>query len=95
MEITTFNEGKYYIIKINGELDASSSLILDDAIEEAVNKDQKLLLFDCENLHYITWHRNLAQPQRGTIFVDNASKSEMLSNVRCLIEMRRIRSLKE
>lgn len=54
MEITTFNEGKYYIIKINGELDASSSLKLDDAIEEAINKDQKLLLFDCENLHYIS-----------------------------------------
>ncbi|MEM1137361.1 MAG: STAS domain-containing protein [Bacteroidota bacterium] len=39
---------------MNGELDASSALQLDDAIQEAVNLNHKLLLFDCEQLHYIS-----------------------------------------
>ncbi len=54
MELTTFNEEKYHIIAIDGELDASSALKLDDTIEQAIQQGQKSLLFDCEKLHYIS-----------------------------------------
>jgi anti-sigma B factor antagonist len=54
MELTTFNEGKYHIIEINGELDASSALKLDDTIEKSVTQGQQFLLFDCSKLHYIS-----------------------------------------
>lgn len=54
MELTTYNEEKYHIIAIDGELDASSSLKLDDAIETAINQAHKLLIFDCQKLHYIS-----------------------------------------
>ena len=54
MELTTFNEDKYHIIEIDGELDASSSLKLDDTIEKAVAQGQRYLAFDCRKLHYIS-----------------------------------------
>jgi anti-sigma B factor antagonist len=54
IDISNEIENDYYVIKINGDVDASSSIFLDEAIEEAVNEGQKKIMVDCENLHYIS-----------------------------------------
>ena len=48
-----FNE-KYCLIKINGEVDASSSIHLDEAMQKAVQADCSKILVDCQDLHYIS-----------------------------------------
>lgn len=45
---------EYYLITIDGEVDASSSIHLDKAMKEAVNSGLKKILVNCENLHYIS-----------------------------------------
>ena len=54
IDISNEIEDDYYVIKINGDVDASSSIFLDEAIEEAVNQGHKKILVDCENLQYIS-----------------------------------------
>jgi len=54
MELDILDEGHYRIIKIIGDLDASSSIKLDDAIQQAVNLAKLHLLFDCTSLNYIS-----------------------------------------
>ncbi|WP_299250705.1 STAS domain-containing protein [uncultured Cytophaga sp.] len=54
MRITTFKENEYYIIGIEGDLDASSSIQLDQAIEEAVTNKESKLIVDCSQLEYIS-----------------------------------------
>ncbi len=44
----------YYLIIINGEVDASSSIHLDKAFQEAVQSGYKKILVDCKNLQYIS-----------------------------------------
>jgi anti-sigma B factor antagonist len=54
MRITTAKENEFYIIGIEGDLDASSSIQLDQAIEECVfNKETKIIV-DCSQLEYIS-----------------------------------------
>src|SRR5687768_4718343 len=43
-----------YIVELNGELDASSSVAVDAKIEMAVNSGKPFLLVDCHNLNYIS-----------------------------------------
>lgn len=43
-----------YILQIEGEIDASSSIQLDAAIEMAIKNNEKKILFDCEKLTYIS-----------------------------------------
>ncbi len=54
MEISTVRENSSCIIVINGDLDASSSILLDKAIAEAVSQNQANILIDCKNLNYIS-----------------------------------------
>lgn len=54
MEISTLQEGKLSILSVNGDLDASSSILLDHAIEQAIVKGIKKLLIDCTKLNYIS-----------------------------------------
>ena len=54
MRITTVKENEFYIIGIEGDLDASSSIQLDQAIEEAVSKNERKLIVDCSQLEYIS-----------------------------------------
>lgn len=54
IDISNEVENDYYIIKINGDVDASSSIFLDEAIEEAVEKGHKKIMVDCANLNYIS-----------------------------------------
>lgn len=54
MNITINKETDYYIIGIEGDLDASSCIILDKAISEAVSKGEKRIIIDCIRLNYIS-----------------------------------------
>jgi len=54
MEISTLHEGELSILSVNGDLDASSSILLDQAIEQALSKGKRKLLIDCTKLNYIS-----------------------------------------
>ncbi len=51
--IHTEQEEDFYIIKVIGEVDASSSIHLDNKIGEVI-KSHKKILVDCHNLKYIS-----------------------------------------
>lgn len=44
----------YCLISIDGEVDASSSIHLDEAMHSAVSADTKKIMVDCKNLKYIS-----------------------------------------
>ncbi|MCU0392429.1 MAG: STAS domain-containing protein [Thermoflexibacter sp.] len=54
MELLINNEDRFHIISIIGDLDASSSVIFDSALEEAINSRQKNIFIDCSQLDYIS-----------------------------------------
>jgi anti-sigma B factor antagonist len=54
IEITSRKEDNAYIIVIDGDVDASSSIYLDKAITQAIEEDQKNILIDCRKLNYIS-----------------------------------------
>ncbi|MFN3403421.1 MAG: STAS domain-containing protein [Cytophagaceae bacterium] len=54
MNIFSEKEEDFYIISIEGDLDASSCIILDKAIAEAVAKGENKILVNCINLNYIS-----------------------------------------
>lgn len=53
VEITTNIDSAVYTIYVNGEVDASSSIHLDNALEDAFNNNSKILV-DLEKLEYIS-----------------------------------------
>ncbi len=54
MDISILREDSSCIIAINGELDASSSIVLDKAIARVVSENETNILIDCKNLNYIS-----------------------------------------
>lgn len=54
MKLTSEKEYDYYIIGIDGDLDASSCIVLDKSISEAVTKGEKKIIVDCSRLSYIS-----------------------------------------
>jgi len=54
MNITRDIDGDYYLVKVIGEVDASSSIHLDTALGEAVESDKSKILVDCSELNYIS-----------------------------------------
>lgn len=54
MEIVTKQEDTFYRIGIQGDIDASSSIHLDEAIGKALEENQLKILFDCAELEYIS-----------------------------------------
>ncbi len=54
IDINSEIEGSYFIIRISGDVDASSSIHLDNAIADAINKQPKYILIDCSDLNYIS-----------------------------------------
>jgi anti-sigma B factor antagonist len=54
MELHTFIEDKFHIIQIVGDLDASSSILLDNVLEKAIVANIKNILINCAELHYIS-----------------------------------------
>ncbi len=54
MQVQHTNENEYHIIAIKGDVDASSSIVLDNALEKAINEKQPKILIDCSELNYIS-----------------------------------------
>ncbi len=54
MEITNSTEEDIHFISVNGDLDASSSIMLDKAIKDALAQNIKTIIVDCTHLNYIS-----------------------------------------
>jgi len=51
--IQTNKEDDFYILRVSGEVDASSSIYLDNKIGEIIKSEKKILV-DCHELQYIS-----------------------------------------
>ena len=54
MELTTHLADNAYTIVLKGDLDASNSLVLDQAIDEAYARSPRQVWIDCGQLQYIS-----------------------------------------
>lgn len=54
MDLRTEKESEYFVVKLDGDIDASSSIILDKAISEAVDNNENKIIVDCSSLNYIS-----------------------------------------
>lgn len=54
MEVKFTEEEKNYIISIDGDLDASSSIKLDKVLAKAIGENRNPILVDCNCLDYIS-----------------------------------------
>ena len=54
VDVKRIQEDNYDLITIIGEVDASSSIELDNAIAEAIETGHKSFLIDCTSLEYIS-----------------------------------------
>lgn len=54
IEIKQVHEKDYDVLVVIGEVDASSSIELDNAMEKAVSEGNRNLLIDCTALEYIS-----------------------------------------
>lgn len=54
MTISTEKEESIYVINLEGELDASSSIQLDTTLQNALSAKELRILVDCSQLHYIS-----------------------------------------
>lgn len=54
IEIKEIHEKDYDVLEVIGEVDASSSIELDNAIKKTINERNKNLLIDCTSLDYIS-----------------------------------------
>lgn len=54
MEITKTKENNYLNLIIDGDLDASSAIYLDESIQKALEDNESIILIDCKKLDYIS-----------------------------------------
>lgn len=54
MIINTYNDDLFFIIEIDGDLDASSSIQLDTTLTKALSENKKKIIVDCSRLNYIS-----------------------------------------
>jgi anti-sigma B factor antagonist len=54
MVLNTLKEKNVLLLQVIGDLDASSCLILDDAIAAALEQNEKAIVIDCNQLQYIS-----------------------------------------
>ena len=54
MEINNEFLDGFLVLKLNGDIDAASSIILDNALDEALKSEHKSVLVDCTLLSYIS-----------------------------------------
>lgn len=54
IEISTAEDQEYACISVAGEVDASSSIQLDSAIQRAIGDGYKKIMVDCSGLNYIS-----------------------------------------
>ena len=54
IEIVVNSDRGIYQITVNGEIDASSSIHLDNAISTAIEQNESKIMVDCNDLNYIS-----------------------------------------
>ncbi len=54
VDVRVISKGDDCLITIDGEVDASSSIHLDEAMQQAVAMNARRILVDCKNLRYIS-----------------------------------------
>ena len=54
MEITQEFLDDLMLVKLDGDIDASSSIMLDNSLEDALKSENKSVLVDCNLLNYIS-----------------------------------------
>lgn len=54
VDIRTTSEEGYTLMKVSGEVDASSSIELDQAIDQVIGNGPQHLIVDCSELNYIS-----------------------------------------
>ena len=54
MTISTTKEPNYTIISVNGDIDASSAIDLDEEIKKTIDVNEKNIAIDCTLLEYIS-----------------------------------------
>lgn len=54
LEINTIEEDQSLLLQVNGEIDASNSVELDEAMQKAFKSGKKSILVDGEKLEYIS-----------------------------------------
>ena len=54
IDIKSHKEDDFTVIEVTGEVDASSSINLDTAINDAIASGESALLIDCHRLNYIS-----------------------------------------
>ncbi len=54
IDIKTIKEGENLMMSIVGDVDASSSIELDTALQAAIDSKEERILVDCTNLNYIS-----------------------------------------
>lgn len=54
VEIQRIREGENTLVRVIGELDASSSIALDQELSELIQDQHQRILVDCEDLQYIS-----------------------------------------
>jgi len=54
VSIDSTKEDLNLVIKVTGDVDASSSIFLDNALEEAIGNNERRIMVDCKELDYIS-----------------------------------------
>lgn len=54
MVLKSYHEDDFFVLAIEGDLDASSCIKLDEAISSAVANNERKILIDCQSLNYIS-----------------------------------------
>jgi len=54
IDIKTIKEGNILVLTVVGDVDASSSIELDTALQSAIESKEEKILVDCKNLNYIS-----------------------------------------
>lgn len=87
MNLQIEQEQESHIIHIEGDLDASSSISLDTAMYKAINKPEKSILVNCEQLNYISsaglgvFMSHLSDLEEKNIFFALYAMSDKVKNV--------------
>lgn len=87
MNLTAEHQENVYLLHVEGDLDASSSIILDNAMQEAIQRNEKAIIVNCEKLNYISsaglgvFMSHLSDLEEKNIFFALCSMNEKVKNV--------------
>lgn len=87
MNLTTQKKQNAHIIYVEGDLDATSSITLDNAMQEAIQNNEKAIIVDCSKLNYISsaglgvFMSHLTDLEEKNIFFALCSMNEKVKNV--------------